>query len=74
MAPEGQFWVFEGPRPFGDGLKVIWSKKQFFEKIAFFGPQMGQNTHKMAQKGVVGGLQRANFGFLRLPDPLGGHK
>ena len=47
----------------------------FFEKIAFFGSQIAQNGHKMAQKGVVvvggGGGQRVNFGVLRLPDPPG---
>ena len=71
MAPEGQFWVFEGPRPFGDGLKVIWSEKYFFEKIAFFWPPNGPKYTQNGPHGGRWGSQRVNFGVLRLPDPLG---
>ena len=66
----GQFWVFEASRPFGTLKNVIWSKF-FFEKNVFFGPQLAQIAHKMAQIGSVWGVWEVNFGVLRPPDPLG---
>ena len=68
---EGQFWVFKAPRPFGDGLKVILSKNFFFEKSRFLGPKWPKMVTKWAKNGSLGGAQRVNFGFLRLPDPSG---
>ena len=43
------------------------SKKIFFEKNVFFDPKIGLFAHKLGQNGVY----RVNFGFLRVPDPLG---
>ena len=43
----------------------------FFEKNAFFDPKLAQNAHKMGQNGVHWGVYRVNFGFSRVPDPLG---
>ena len=74
MGPWVPIFGFEGPRTFGDGSKLIWAKKKIFEKNAFFYPQMAQFGHKMARRGPVWGAQEVNFGFLRLPDPPGGHK
>ena len=72
MAPQGQFWVFEGPRPFGDGLKVIWSKKSFFrENRIFWAP----NGPKYTQNGPKGGRWRApegQFWVFEAPRPSGG--
>ena len=45
--------------------------KCIFEKNAFFDPKIGLFTHKMGQNGVHWGVYRVNFGFLRVPDPLG---
>ena len=45
--------------------------KFFFEKNAFFDPKIGLFPHKLGQIGVHWGVYRVNFGFLRVPDPLG---
>ena len=47
------------------------SQKIFFEKNAFFDPKIGLFAHKLGQNGVHWGVYRVNFGFLRVPDPLG---
>ena len=49
---------------------MIWSKI-FFEKNGFFDPKIGLFAHKLGQNGVHWGVYRVNFGFLRVPDPLG---
>ena len=49
---------------------MIWSN--FFEKDAlFFYPKIGLFAHELGQNGVHWGVYRVNFGFLRVPDPLG---
>ena len=50
---------------------MISSKKFLFEKNVFFDPQIGLFAHKLGQNGVHWGVYRVNFGFLRVPDPLG---
>ena len=53
---------------------MIWSKKKFFEKNAFFDPKIGLFAHKMGQNGVHWGVYRVNFGVLRVPGHLGSDK
>ena len=43
---------------------MILSKKKFDPKTGLF-------AHKLGQNGVHRGIERVNFGFLRVPDPLG---
>ena len=45
--------------------------QNFFEKNAFFDPKIGLFAHKLGQNGVHWGVYRVNFGFLRVPEPLG---
>ena len=49
---------------------MIWSKISF-EKNVVFDPKIGLFAHKLGQNGVHWGVYRVNFGFLRVPDPLG---
>ena len=51
---------------------MIWIKKYFFEKNAFFDPYLGHFAHKTGPNGAARGVPNANLGFLRVPDPLGG--
>ena len=45
--------------------------KCIFEKNAFFDPKIGLFTHKIGQIGVHWVVYGVDFGFLRVPDPLG---
>ena len=55
----GQFWVFEGPRPFGTPKKSIWSKIFFVKKTVFlavFGSQLGHFVCKLGPNGHFCGV------------------
>ena len=54
-----------------DPRNVISYKNTFLRKTRFFDPKIGLFPHKMGQNGVHWGVYRVDFGFLRVPDPLG---
>ena len=54
-----------------DPRKVILYENTYLRKNAIFDPKIGLFAHKLGQNGVHWGVYRVNFGFLRVPDPLG---
>ena len=44
---------------------------KFEENIPFFPPNSAFLPTNRAKMGSTGGVYRVNFGFLRVPDPLG---
>ena len=67
LGPEGQIWVFEAPKPFGDTFYVILEEKKVFWKNKF-GPFWSKRTWK----NFWSGPQKPVFGLRRGFGPIWG--